>query len=119
MQFQIGYVHHHNLFFLAFRIGLVPRLIDTPAADADAVLDGLAARDLEGFIRPALDRDGHPHGLVALRDALHEVAGHGLGVRSELLPDDADVPDRVQAVHTRTALPDEVASTVIRERYTA
>jgi len=113
--FQIRHVHHHDLLVLALREGLVPLLIDALRPYADAVPDRLATRDLEGLVRPARDRDRHPRGPVAVGDALHEVAGHGLGVRSELFLDDADVLDGVEAVHARAALAYEVAPAVVRE----
>src|SRR5215471_20552843 len=113
--FQIRDVHDDYLLVLSLGERFVPLLIEAFRANPDAVLDGLPARDLEGLVRPARDRDRHPRGPVAVGDALHEVAGHGLGVRSELLLDDADVPDRMETVHARPALTDEVPATIIRE----
>src|SRR5262249_3501898 len=106
--FQIRGIHDDHFLVLALREGLVPLLIDAFRADANAVLQGLPSRDLEGPIRPARNRHRHPRGPVAISDALHEVTGHALRVCPQLLLNDADVPDRVEAVHARPAFPNEV-----------
>ena len=64
--FQIRGIHDDHFLVLALRERFVPLLIETLRPNPDAVLDGLPARDLEGLVRPARDRDRHPRGPVAV-----------------------------------------------------
>src|SRR5215510_7195844 len=66
MLFQIRDIHDDDLLVLALGESFIPLLIEAFRANADAVLHGLSARDLEGLVGPALDRHRDPRGPVAV-----------------------------------------------------
>src|SRR5258705_3889810 len=108
MLLEIRSVDHHDLFVLAHRKRVIPLLIDTLGADPDAIPYGLPARDLKGLVRPTLNRNCHPCGLVALGEAVKKIPRDCHWISPKLLLDDARVPDRVETVHARSAFPDEI-----------
>src|SRR6266436_758102 len=73
MLFEIGDIDHDDLFVLTYRECLVPLLINTLRANANAIPHGLAPSDLKGLVRPALDRNRYPRGLVALGGAVEKI----------------------------------------------
>jgi hypothetical protein len=88
---EICGVDHHDLLVLAFGECLVALLVDTLTPDANAVPDRLSTRDLKGLVRPPLDRDRHPRGLVAPGEAIEEVPRNCHWISPKLLLDDAGV----------------------------
>src|SRR5262249_53146270 len=64
--FQICGIHDDHLLVRALGERFVPWLIEAFRANPDAILYGPPPRHLEGFVRPARDRHGHPCGPVAV-----------------------------------------------------
>jgi hypothetical protein len=63
--FQTRDIHDDYLLVLALGERFVPLLIEAFRANADAVLYGLPARNLEGLVRSIRDRHCDPRGSIA------------------------------------------------------
>lgn len=66
MLLEVRGIDHDDLFFLTHRERLIPLLINTLGAGPNAIAHGFAAGDQKRLVGPALDRNRHPYGLVAL-----------------------------------------------------